>query len=80
LDKTEIIAFTDMPFITLGDELFEKGPMRQVTLLSYDGYKYVTVRLENDTKAQIRPKYLYRVKMCSRPITQDMLNLLPRVV
>lgn len=54
----ELIAFTDYPFIELGDLPLTNAPMRQVRVLSYDGNKYCMIEVEGVT-ASVKAGYLY---------------------
>ena len=53
-------AYTDYPIEELGDKIGEKAPIRPVTLIGYDGDKYVTcLILGTDLKIRIKAAYLY---------------------
>jgi hypothetical protein len=55
-----MLAYTDFPFIFLGDEFDDEAPIRKIELIAYDGNKMVTVRLEGGENALIRKDYCYR--------------------
>ena len=52
-------AFTDYPFLPLGDTAGREAPIRRCRVLSYDGDKYCTI-LVNGLKTEIKAGYLYR--------------------
>lgn len=52
-------AFTDYPFRALGDKEFIPAPIREVTILSYDGDKYCRVAVGNIERS-IKAGYLYK--------------------
>ena len=39
----ELIAYTDYPIPELGDKFYTKAPMRECSVLSYDGENYCEV-------------------------------------
>jgi hypothetical protein len=51
-------AWTDYPFISLGDESGKKAPIRQIDVLSYDGNKYCRVVVEG-VEEEIKSGYIY---------------------
>lgn len=55
-----IQAWTDYPFTELGDEPGQEAPVREITLLSYDGDKYVRVRLPDGQGSEIKAGYCYK--------------------
>lgn len=55
-----IIAWTDYPFIELGDEPGKEAPVRRIELISYDGDKYVRVRLPDGQESEIKAGYCYK--------------------
>lgn len=52
-------AWTDYPITELGDIPHKKAPIRQVTVLYYDGDKYCKVLVGGVTK-EIKSGYLYK--------------------
>jgi hypothetical protein len=56
-----ITAWTDYPFVELGDTAGELAPIRHVNVISYDGDKYVTVSFEdNGSHLEVKAGYLYQ--------------------
>lgn len=52
-------AYTDYPFTFLGDVEYQKAPMREINVLSYDGDKYCVITVAGiDT--EIKLGYVYR--------------------
>lgn len=51
-------AYTDYPFIALGDEEGEEASVRECEILSYDGDKYCTV-LVGGEYCEVKSCYLY---------------------
>ena len=51
--------YTDYPFPFLGDAPGEQAPVRPVTLVSYDGDKYVTIDV-GGTQTEIKSGYVWR--------------------
>jgi len=51
--------YTDYPFTELGDEPYKEAPIRQVTLLSFDGNKYCGVKFNNVIRLEVKAGYLY---------------------
>lgn len=52
--------FTDYPLVELGDTPGEEAPIRQVEFISYDGDKYVEVRVDG-VSYTFKSGYLYKV-------------------
>ena len=52
-------AWTDYPFLALGDPPRQKAPIRKVTVVSYDGDKYCKVRVDGITES-VKAGYLYK--------------------
>ena len=53
-------AWTDYPFVELGDIAGQKAPIREVVVLDYDGNKYCTVIVEG-IESSVKSGYLYVV-------------------
>ncbi len=53
-------AWTDYPFIELGDESGKKAPIREVEVISYDGDKYCEIEVEG-VRTEVKSGYLYPV-------------------
>ncbi len=53
------VAWTDYPITALGDKPYVEAPIREITLLSYDGDKYVTVSTEDGSIHEIKAGYCY---------------------
>jgi hypothetical protein len=51
-------AFTDYPFEFLGDEPRQLAPIREVTVLSYDGDKYAEIEVDGH-RTSVKAGYLY---------------------
>lgn len=51
-------AWTDYPFVWLGDTSGEPAPIREVEVLTYDGNKYCRIRVA-DGEDEIKVGYLY---------------------
>ena len=51
-------AYTDYPFDVLGDKLWQKAPIREVSVIAYDGDKYCAVCIENHI-IWIKACYIY---------------------
>lgn len=51
--------WTDYPFTQLGDVAHTEAPIREVQALSYDGDKYVRIRLPDGSTDEIKSGYLY---------------------
>ncbi len=54
-------AYTDYPFIFLGDVEFEEAPIRKIEVLSYDGRKYCKILVEG-LHSEIKFRYIYSKK------------------
>lgn len=54
-----IKAWTDCPFMRLGDIEGLKAPVRKIAVLSYDGNKYCTIRV-GKFKESIKSGYIYQ--------------------
>jgi hypothetical protein len=63
-----MMAYTDYPFIALGDEPYKPAPIRKVKITSFDGDKFCKVYLvdfvdtEMDYNWYIKTGYLYKHK------------------
>ena len=53
-------ALTDYPFELLGDKAGEEAPIRQITVISYDGDKYCKIRVEGINE-NIKRGYIYQM-------------------
>lgn len=51
-------AFTDYPFEELGDEPYVKAPVREVSVISFDGNKYCRI-LVDGFETEVKAGYLY---------------------
>ncbi len=51
-------AWTDYPFVELGDIPLAEAPVREVEVIEYDGDKYVTICV-NGVTASVKSGYLY---------------------
>lgn len=51
-------AFTDYPFSQLGDIPYENAPIRECTVISYDGDKYCIIQIGHK-KLSVKAGYLY---------------------
>lgn len=56
---SKISCWTDYPFTELGDVANQAAPIRQVTVVAYDGDKYATIIFGNNLIKQIKSGYLY---------------------
>jgi len=56
-----MIAYTDYPFIQLGDIAGEQAPVREVKVLSYDDDKYCTVKVQGCV-TEVKAGYIYEEK------------------
>ena len=63
-----MIARTDYPFQELGDVPGKVGPVRQVTVLSYDGDKYARILVEGFV-LEVKAGYLMR----NEPKTESLV-------
>lgn len=52
-------AWTDYPFIELGDISNQQAPIREVTVMAYDGDKYCAVIVEGRV-LDVKAGYLYK--------------------
>jgi hypothetical protein len=52
-------AYTDYPFIELGDTEGQRAPVREIKVLSYDGDKYCRVLVDR-VDAEIKAGYIYQ--------------------
>lgn len=53
-------AWTDYPFINLGDKPNEVAPVREIEVLSYDGDKYCRVKFAGVFEEEIKSGYIYQ--------------------
>lgn len=67
-------AYTDSPITELGDILCRKAPMRECTVLAYDGDKYCLIQIGNIMK-EIKLGRLYSEPGRHRRITSIRRNL-----
>lgn len=51
-------AWTDYPFVRLGDLENKKAPIREIEVVSYDGDKYCDI-VVNGIKTSIKAGYIY---------------------
>ena len=73
-------AFTDYPFIELGDIAGKEAPVRECTVISYDGDKYCRVDF-GIFQSEIKSGYIYQKsgRLGEVPcITREQLEALPR--
>ena len=62
---------TDYPFTGLGDKSGKPAPIRWCKIVSYDGDKYVNIRVYDTTMkkvllgAEIKKGYVYRLVPCT---------------
>ena len=52
-------AWTDYPFISLGDTAGQEAPVREIEVLSYDGDKYCRIKI-GDEEDEIKAAYIYQ--------------------
>ncbi len=52
-------AWTDYPFILLGDDRWEPAPIREIEVLSCDGDKYCEIEVEG-VRSEIKSGYIYQ--------------------
>lgn len=52
-------AWTDYPFVELGDTPHQKAPIREVEVLGYDGDRYCDIIVE-DIQLSVKRGYLYQ--------------------
>jgi hypothetical protein len=68
-------AFTDYPFIILGDVEGQRAPIREVEVVDFDGNKYCTVIFEG-VYGHIKAGYLYQTRgRCGEVDTIDIAKL-----
>ena len=77
LKGSELIAYTDYPIPELGDKFYTKAPMRECSVLSYDGEDYCEVVVEG-RKEVIKSSKIYATPLRSNPLTEDQLDLLTK--
>ena len=53
-----VTAWTDYPFVELGDIPYEKAPIRRVQVLSFDGNKYAKISYMG-MYLEVKAGYLY---------------------
>jgi hypothetical protein len=53
-----MMAWTDYPIVALGDEVGKEAPIREVTVLGWDGNKYAEVEVEG-VRTSFKAGYLY---------------------
>ena len=51
-------AFTDYPFVSLGDLVYEKAPIRRCVVFAYDGDKYCRIVVDGEEE-EVKLGYLY---------------------
>jgi hypothetical protein len=79
-------AYTDYPITVFKDKPGEIAPIREVTILSYDGDKYCKVRITDNIGSiftEIKSGYLYLEpgRVDTTPsISRELLNNLPRSI
>lgn len=59
LDALPVQAWTDYPFVQLGDVPGRPAPIRCVVVTGYDGDKYATVNLPDGQTTEIKAAYLH---------------------
>lgn len=72
-------AWTDYPFVELGDKAGALAPVRDCTVLNYDRNKYCRILVE-DVFTSVKAGYLYSQPGRSREVphlTQEQLLTLP---
>lgn len=77
-----VSAWTDYPFVELGDIPFKPAPIRHVLVLSYDQDKYAKIYVQGyDLVTEVKWGYLYRepgrcgkVKTISRRKLERMIE------
>jgi len=52
-------AWTDYPFTDLGDAEWQRAPVREIEVVSYDGDKYCRILVEG-REAEIKSGYIYQ--------------------
>jgi hypothetical protein len=82
-ERYYIDAFTDYPFVELGDIPHQKAPIRAVKVIAYDGDKYVQILLPSNTFSEVKRCYCYiepkRLENATA-ISSDELKMLPRSI
>ena len=79
------IAFTDYPFVELGDEQDKIAPIRKIKVLEYDQDKYVKIQIVGtNVTTEIKRGYIYVVparasRYAKRP-SNRAFNRLPETV
>lgn len=73
--------YTDYPITELGDTAGSPAPIRPVKLISYDGDKYVRVRV-GEVITEIKAGYLYTTEGAPgsaiyAPLSRSLLSMLP---
>lgn len=71
-------AWTDYPFIWLGDTAGKKAPIREIEVLSYDNDKYCRIKVCGE-EDEIKAGYIYQHKGRHGevpPITHNQLKML----
>ncbi len=61
------MAYTDYPFVELGDTPRKHAPIRRVEIVGYDGNKYATVRI-GDKTLSVKAGYLHEDPELSRVV------------
>lgn len=57
----KIVAYTDYPFISLGDVGGQTAPIREVTVICFDGERYCRVWVEGIVD-EVKAGYLYTTR------------------
>jgi hypothetical protein len=76
-----IEAWTDYPFVSLGDIPYEEAPIRKVRINAFDGSLYCEIEVEKKTE-WIKSGYLYTEegRLGTAPkVPFDKLAKLPRI-
>jgi len=74
-----MIAWTDYPFISIGDNAGEIAPIRKIKVISYDGDKYCRIVVDG-REEEIKSGYIYQKhgRIGEVPaITRRQLGMLP---
>lgn len=69
--------YTDYPFTALGDIPYQEAPIREVSIISYDGDKYAEISVEG-VKQWVKLGYLYTERgRCGEVscVTHNMIHL-----
>jgi hypothetical protein len=74
--------YTDYPFHELGDEAFKPAMIREIELVSYDGDKYVKLKVEGITSSTKRCYVYTKFGRCGWApiIPAGELNKLPLTI